>query len=44
MTADERDLGDRERYLNAGMDDYIGKPIRPDQLRAAIERWGTCPY
>ncbi len=28
--------GDRERYLEAGMDDYINKPIRRDQLCAAL--------
>jgi two-component system, sensor histidine kinase and response regulator len=30
--------GDRERFLAAGMDDYVTKPIRPDRLLAAIER------
>jgi CheY-like chemotaxis protein len=30
--------GDRERCLDAGMDDYVSKPIRPDELYAAIER------
>ncbi len=28
--------GDRERYLEAGMDDYVSKPIRREQLVAAL--------
>ena len=31
--------GDRERILAAGMDDYISKPIRFDELNKAIERF-----
>jgi signal transduction histidine kinase/HPt (histidine-containing phosphotransfer) domain-containing protein len=34
-------LGDRERCLQAGMDDYISKPIRAGDLQAALERWGS---
>ena len=33
--------GDRERFLQAGMDDYLCKPIRPAELLAAVERHAT---
>jgi signal transduction histidine kinase/HPt (histidine-containing phosphotransfer) domain-containing protein len=36
-------MGDREKCLQAGMDDYISKPVRIGDLQAAIERWGTGP-
>jgi len=32
-------VGDRDRMLRAGMDDYISKPLRSDELFRAIERF-----
>jgi CheY-like chemotaxis protein/HPt (histidine-containing phosphotransfer) domain-containing protein len=31
--------GDRERCLATGMNDYVAKPIRLDELDAALQRW-----
>ncbi|MCW2279467.1 ATP-binding protein [Heliophilum fasciatum] len=31
--------GDKEKCIRAGMDDYISKPIKMEQLIAVLERW-----
>jgi CheY-like chemotaxis protein len=31
--------GDREKYLQAGMDDYISKPVRPQTLAEVLSKW-----
>ncbi|NUM81795.1 response regulator, partial [bacterium] len=33
--------GDRERCLEAGMDDYITKPITPKHIQSKLKEWGT---
>ena len=40
MTANAM-YGDRERCLQSGMDDYLSKPIRIEELREMVERHGT---
>src|SRR5206468_10069545 len=39
MTADAM-IGDREKCLQSGMDDYLSKPVRPGAVQAALRRWG----
>ena len=34
-------VGAREECLGAGMDDYITKPVSPQELERVLERWGN---
>jgi CheY-like chemotaxis protein len=38
MTADAME-GSRELCIAAGMDDYISKPVKPGDLRGALQKW-----
>jgi signal transduction histidine kinase/CheY-like chemotaxis protein/HPt (histidine-containing phosphotransfer) domain-containing protein len=40
MTANAM-AGDREKCIEAGMDDYLSKPLDIGQLREALERWAA---
>ena len=33
--------GDREDCLQAGMDDYVSKPVQPAQLLTMLQKWGN---
>ena len=33
--------GDMERCLDAGMDDYLTKPVDLERLREAVQRWAS---
>jgi signal transduction histidine kinase/DNA-binding response OmpR family regulator len=35
--------GDREKCLEAGMNDYLAKPVNPKELLAKIEQWSELP-
>jgi CheY-like chemotaxis protein len=32
-------IGERERCINAGMDDYLSKPFQAEQLVAMVLKW-----
>ena len=38
LTADAM-VGDREKCLRIGMDDYLNKPVRPMQIASTLDKW-----
>ena len=33
--------GDRDKCIASGMDDYLAKPVRPEDMRTIVERWAS---
>ena len=42
MTANAM-FGDREACFNAGMDEYVSKPLEPEQLKETLQKWFILP-
>jgi two-component system, sensor histidine kinase and response regulator len=36
--------GDREEALESGMDDYVPKPVKAEELEAVLDRWVSRPH